>query len=437
MRGLTVKFGAGFCLALILTSTQVLAQNATVTALRLANEITGGYMPTTDPLFTQMVSQVQAGNIQGAAATAANSKYFANYLARRLAFQMQTPSLDASAITDSDATAYLIAHFVGGNGFSPSISTIWSEDATYLVDVNGTNTHAASLGAQEAAVDWSSQLVQVQGQNAQVVTFNGNTPSFALGPIPQKDVGGYVTLSDRNGDNSFAMYGASAGTNLRFIEGIWEISTGLQLADFENTSASPQSTPRFVPEYDPNFFNGQGQPACISCHGGGLSSANHGYAAVADVFDFDPKNGFSYYSMQTTGTRKSLGSDPNKRSANLNCNLAATPTPVCNPDSLGVDINNGWDVSATWSSSGMLSRMEWTGPTTGQGLNALGQAIGQAGIVYQNMVKRVIGEICPLGAFTTDQVAQIANLANPYAQPKGTDDIRTIVAAVASNQSCL
>ena len=404
---------------------------ATGTALRLANTITGGYMPSTDPIFTGMVSKVQAGDLQGAALDAANSKYFANYLARRLAFQMQNPSLDASTVTDSDATAFLIAHFAGAGGTKPSISTIWSENATYLVNVNGTPTHAASLTpAQLVTVDWMAMLTQQQGQNAK----DTNNAPVA---IPQKHVGGYATLSDRPGDNSFAAYGATAGTNLRFIEGIWEISTGLGLIDFASSNSLTQDTPRFIPQYDPNFFVGTGQPACISCHGGGLPAVPHGYSAVADTFNFDPTNGFTYIATPTTATRKSLGSDPTKRATNLACDLAATPTAVCNPDSTGVDPNNGWDVGKTWQATGVLNILGWKGPTTGQGLNALGAALGQASIVYENLVKRVVTEVCPMGTFTVSDVKGIAAAANPYATPAGTDDIRTIVAKVASNASCL
>lgn len=425
------------CAALLLSSVSALAIDApsTVATLRLANTITGGFMPSNDPLFGQMLVKVQAGDIQGAAALAANSRYFANYLARRLAFQMQNPSLDAGSVTDSDATAFLIAHFVGAGTAKPSISSIWSENATYLVNVtaNGVTSqvHAASLtAAQLAAVDWSSSLVQVAGQTAKAQ--NGST-SVA---IPDKHVGGYTTLSDRVGDNSFAMYGATAGTNLRMIEGIWEISTGLQLADVESQNGSPADAPRFVPENDPNFFHGQGQVACISCHGGGMSSLTHGYATVADIFDFDAKNGFTFIATPTTATMKSYGSDPAKRAQTATCNLSKTPTAVCNPDSAGASPTQDWDVQKTWASSGVLAAMGWKGPMQGSGLNALGNAIGQSGIVYEFLTKRVVNEICPMGIFTPTQVSAIASAANPYANPAGTDDIRTIVAMVAANPSC-
>jgi len=166
-----------------------------------------------------------------------------------------------------------------------------------------------------------------------------------------------------------------------------------------------------------------------------MSSLTHGYAAVADVFDYDSGgNGFTYISTPSTGTMKSYGSDPNKRNATSTCNLTKTPMPVCNPDSAGVDPNQGWDVGITWQAAGVLNTMGWTGPTSGQGLNALGTAIGQAKIVYQNFTKRVVNEICPMGVFTDADVAAIGAAANP--NMGGTDDIRTIVAKVAANASC-
>jgi hypothetical protein len=410
--------------------------NSTVKALRLSNTLTGGFMPSNDPIFAQMVARIQAGDDIGAAQLAANSKYGANYLARRLALQMQSPALDASTVTDSDATAFVIAHFAGAGTVAPSISSLWSENATYLVNVAAADgapvaTHAASLtAAQLAAVDWSKDLVRVDGQMAK------DTSNAAVA-IPVKHVGGYATLSDRVNDNSFAEYGATAGTNLRMIEGIWEISTGLSLLDVATDAAQAQDAPRFVPENDPNFFHGQGQTACIACHGGGMSSLTHGYATVADTFNFDPKNGFTFIAAPTTNTMKSLGSDAGKRATTAACNLAKTPTAVCNPDSAGADINQAWDLTKSWQSVGVLAKMGWTGATSGEGLNALGSAIGQAGIVYENLTKRVIKEVCPLGDFNDGDIRDIAAKANPFVRPAGTDDIRTIVANVAVHESCL
>jgi hypothetical protein len=408
--------------------------NSTATALRLSNTITGGFMPSNDPLFAQMVSQVASGNVSAAAATAANSKYFASYMARRLALQMMTPSLDASTGTDNDASAFLIAHFVGSAGITPSLSSIWSDNSTYLVNVGGTQTHAAALTpAQLAAVNWMTDLVKVAGQNAKAV--NGNAVTTVA--IPVKHVGGYVTLSDRANDNSFAQWGATAGTNLRMIEGIWQIATGLTLVDTMSSNALVQDVPKFIPQYDPNFFQGQGQAACIACHAGGMASLNHGYSTVADLFDFSATNGLTYIATPTTATRKSLGSDAAKRNGVNTCNLVNAPTTVCNPDSIGVDANQAWNVSTTWGPMGILTTMGWQGPTAGQGLNELGSALGQAGVIYKNFVRRVVNEICPLGDLTQADVSRIAAAANPFAMPKGSDDIRTIVAMVASHPSCL
>jgi len=131
-----------------------------------------------------------------------------------------------------------------------------------------------------------------------------------------------------------------------------------------------------------------------------------------------------------------LGSNAQSRGTTATCNLVKNPTAVCNPDSAGADPNNGWDLTATWQQTGVLATMGWRGPMTGQGLNALGAAIGQADIVYTNLTKRIVNEICPMGAFTTGEVAAIAAAANPNASPAGTDDVRTIVALVASNSSC-
>ena len=265
-------------------------------------------------------------------------------------------------------------------------------------------------------------------------------------PFPAEHIGGYTTASTQTSftlDTSFANYGANVGTNLRMIEGIWEVSEGITLVDAEDTTYASSlmgqsvAAPRFVPDLNPNFYVGQGQSACIACHGGGLSAMAHGYAAVANVFDYSPGAGLSYLTdHKTTAFMKSLGSTAGNRSKVLLCNQKTNPLIDCNPTSPDVDANQGWDLSS-WKTTGLLDSMGWAGPITGNGLNALGVAIGQSSGVYEFLTKRVVAEVCPTGEFTAADVKNIANLANPYAIVPGTDDIATIVAAVASNSSCL
>jgi hypothetical protein len=413
---------------------------ALAAALRISNTITGGAMPVTDPLFAQIANLTASGDYFGAANVAATSPYFAGYLARRLALQMQNAAYDANASMDNDATAFIIAHLAGvgtGTGSAsgsadqkPSISTLWSENATYMVRAGGVQKHVSALTPLELAnVNWQTDLVRVAGQTAK-------SQSGSVVAIPSKHVGGYVTLSDHAGDLSLAQNGAAGGTNLRLIEGIWQVSTGLSLTDVQSVNAPAQAAPRFVPETNPNFFVGQGQAACLSCHGGGMSSLTHGYATVADVFDYDPVKGFTYISAPSVLTMKSLGSDPAKRQAAKVCDLTQANMPACNLDSLGVDPNNGWDVSATWANTGVLETMGWNGAKTGLGLNELGTAIGKANIVYENLAKRIVLEICPLGSFTKRDIEKIGATANPFKTPAGTDDVRTLVAMVASHPSC-
>src|SRR5882672_7934117 len=154
---------------------------STIAALRIAGTVTGGLMPTSAPEFTQMVTAIQGGDKLKAAVIAANSNYAATYLLRRLAFQMQNPGLDATRVTDSDATMFLMAHFVRATGAQNGISGLWSENATYLVTVTrnavATQVHGADLTAAElAGLDWSSALVRVAGQNAKAVANGTATP---------------------------------------------------------------------------------------------------------------------------------------------------------------------------------------------------------------------------------------------------------------------
>jgi hypothetical protein len=301
---------------------------ATLKALRISNTVTGGFLPTTDPLFAQIVAKVSAGDLLGASKLAAESKFFASYMARRLALQMQNNGLDASSVTDNDATAFIIAHLVGTPTIKPSISSMFSENATYVLNINGQQVKAAALTeAQKAALDWSASLERVDGQQAKTINAQ-NQISTATSPIPEKHVGGFFTLSDRADDSSFAQFAATAGTNLRFIESIWNIATGLQLTDTQSANAPPQDVPRFIPEYDPNFFKGQGQAACISCHGGGMPSLHNGYATVADTFDFNPNQGLVYLDAPANNQKKSLGSDAGARNQIATCDLVRNPNAV-------------------------------------------------------------------------------------------------------------
>jgi hypothetical protein len=397
------------------------AQAATIGALRMAGTITGGLMPASAPEFPIMVSYIQTGDYYDAAMTAVNSEYFPAYFVRRFAKQMMDPALSDVGIPDNDATTAIVANLIG-SGTKANISQLWSDNSTYLINVNGTNTHAFSLTtAQLEAVNWQTDIVQTSGQMA--VDVNNKAIQ-----IPEKHVGGYLTLSNKVGDGSIAAYGLTAGTNLRAIEGIYEITMGLTLPELVvMDGAKAQLVPKFVPENNPNFFVGQGQPACLTCHGGGASNLTHGYATMADIFNFDPSNGLTYIASPTTSTMKSLGSTAGNRSATSTCNMTTFTT--CNPDSYGADPGQAWDLS-TWQAGGLLSQMGWSGPITGEGLNALGQAVGQASLVYNFLVQRVIGEICPLGMIGSAQVANIA------AQAQAQDSFAYIVATVASDPSC-
>jgi len=80
---------------------------------------------------------------------------------------------------------------------------------------------------------------------------------------------------------------------------------------------------------------------------------------------------------------------------------------VCKPGQLRNRSQPAWDLSnhlgASGSSTSWLER-----PTNGQGLAALGAALGQATIVYQNFTWRRIREICPTGTFSQADIDRIA-----------------------------
>jgi hypothetical protein len=269
-----------------------------------------------------------------------------------------------------------------------------------------------------------------------------NVEIYTSTPLPPQHVGGYMTLSynkgnvlddgSRNGiDNSFAQNGLKDGTNLRAIEGMYESSMGLSLTQMVGSvGASATVTPKFIPQLNPSFSVGQGQPACISCHGAGAANLTHGYAAFADVFDFNQSLGLVYIPTPTTNTKKSLGSNDGLRQVVLTCNLSSNPAPDCNASGTAASPTQAWDLTS-WQQSGLLSQWGWSGPITGSGLNALGASLGQAGLVYSFLVQRVINEICPLGTFNPTQIASIAT------QAQAQDSFGYIVSQVASDLSCL
>jgi hypothetical protein len=414
------------------------ATTATVQALRMAGTITGGAMPSTAPEFATMVTQIQAGNYTGAAQTAVNSKYFGDYLPRRMAREMMDPQLSEAGVPDNDATTFIVANLIG-SGTTASISKLWSQNATYLINVSVsgvvTQMHAGDLSSDQLqAVNWQTDLVQVAGQTAVLQGVDAaNNTIFTATTIPPQHVGGFMTLNEvspaQNGalDRSFAQYGLKLGTNLRAIEAMYETSMGLTLPQMVVSGATSAMVPRFVPKTSPSFFTGQNQPACISCHGGGASNLLHGYAAFADIFDFDPNAGLIYIPTPTTDTMKSYGSNPDYRDTVKNCNLANGD--LCNPDGPAASSTQAWDLTL-WSNGGMLTTMGWKGSTKGSGLNALGTALGQATLVYQFLTQRVMKEVCPLGSFTPTQLSTIA------ANAQTTDSFGSIVVAIASDPSC-
>ena len=405
-------------------------QASTIAALRMNGMVTGGMMPTSTPQFAQMVTYIQSGDYYDAAMTAVNTPYFGKYLGRRMAKEMQNVTLSDSGVPDNDATTFVLAHLLFGTsatnaGVNSGISGLWSDDSTCLVNVAGTNTSAFKLtAAQNAAVNWQSQIACAAGQK-----------DGAGVTIPDQNTGGYMTLSTVVGDQSYAANAFTAGTNLRGIEYLYEISMGVTLLQMAlPDGASPQVVAPFVPEGDPNFLVGTGQPACISCHGGGAQNLMHGYSTLVDLFNYDPTKGFQYIATPTTATMKSLGSNAATRTTVAKClSTHAFPTgfTTCNPDSIGASTTQAWDLSS-WKQGGLLQTMAWGGnaATSGNGLKTLGTAVGQAGLVYQFMTSRVIGEICPLGSVSTASQASIAS------QAQAKDSFAYIVASVASDPSC-
>jgi hypothetical protein len=432
---------AAFLAAALLVGHEAMADAQTIQALRMANTLTGGLMPSSAPEFAQMVTQIRAGNYQGAAQTAVTSRYFAQYLPRRMARQMMNSQLSESSVPDNDATTFIVANLIG-SATTPSIRSLWSQDATYLIrgTIGGVTAdrHAWELTpAQLAAVNWQTDLIRVSGQTALVTSQDaaGNT-IYTPTPIPAMHVGGYLTLAKLLPDGgsaqdfSFAQYGLMNGTNLRAIEAMYETTTGLTLPQMVVSGATSAVVPRFVPKLNPSFFTGQGQPACISCHGGGASNLTHGYATFADKFDFDPDRGLIFIPAPTTDTMKSFGSNDGLRGVVRTCDLTRNPAPHCNPDApITATSAQAWNLSL-WQTGGLLTQMGWQGPTSGTGLNSLGQALGQAKLVYRFLVTRVVREICPLGSFNDTQIGAIADLAQTQ------DSFATIAVQVAIHPSC-
>lgn len=401
----------------------------TVCALRISGMIAGGALAPSSPEYAEILGKCAGGDYYGAALAALNSAAGTRHLVRRLAKQMMNPGFDASGVLDNDATLFIIANLTG-SGTGANISKLWSEDATYVVRImRGDDPVELKIGdltpAELRAVDFRTAIVR---RNGQTVRDRDNKPIA----LPVKHVGGYLTLSDRRSDTSIAEYGLSAGTNLRMIAALYATTMGFKVEDLASTTdALIQYAPRFVDASDSNFFVGKGQPACLSCHGGGSVSITKGYSVFADVLDYSNVNGLTYRLNVANSPRKSLGSAANLRNSVQRCNTGAPNFDKdCNPESLTIDSNQGWDLASVWGSNGTLNRMGWTGPTSGQGLNALGSALGRAKRVYTFMVERVIKEICPLHSISDETIARISQEA--YV----ADDFKHIVARVASEPTC-
>ena len=123
------RTGFAFGLFLVLqclAPSAALAEAPTIQALRMAGMITGGAIPATDPVFTTMVSDIQAGNYVAAAQAAVNSSYFAGYLPRRMARQMMNSHLSETGVFDSDASLFIVANLLG-LATTASISKLWSQ----------------------------------------------------------------------------------------------------------------------------------------------------------------------------------------------------------------------------------------------------------------------------------------------------------------------
>jgi len=211
------------------------------------------------------------------------------------------------------------------------------------------------------------------------------------------------------------------------IRGIWTVSPGCR-SRLRLERRLVQYVPGSCREYRSQLLPRTGQDACISCHGGGLTALNHGYSTVGDLWDSTPPTAC-------------LLRDPHDRHpevARLRPQEALRQRDVqpdaeadagVQPGQLRNRSQPGLDLSITWGRAG--SSTSWAGaPEERPGLAALGAALGQATSVYQNSP----------GARSRD-------LPHRHVQPdghrpdrgsrQGADDIRVIVAQVASSSTCI
>jgi hypothetical protein len=481
----TWKWKFAYCIGVVgvcvfyTAASSVNQTTATVQAIRMDGIITGGAIPYSDPVFTNMVSAIEAGNYVQAATDAVNSTYFPYYLPRRMAKEMMNNQMSEAGIIENDGEAFIVANWLGLAGTQPSIGAVWSQNATYCADVSkpGVGVGASQSENEGACVasgknlvhityagdplswDWTNLLYKVNEQQANGFDpLNGETGKNVT--ILPRDVGGYMTLvDDEQGEanTNFASFAFVAGTNLRAIEYLYEIAFGVTLASMENTAGvTADMTPKFIPSDNPNFMNGNNQAACVACHAGGASSRLHGYAAFADLWDYDPGQTRAFYNgnpnyvinpntaYQTGALGKSFGSN-NDQGIRAGVGQCVDQTDyVCNPSSPGISAQ-GWDLSY-WQTAGVLSRWGWNGAISGNGLQALGAAVGQATGVYTNMVQRVINEICPLGSFSQTQIDNMgsAAMSQESAAQSSSTHVSTdqgaygyIVVHVASDPSCI
>jgi hypothetical protein len=361
-------------------------------AVDLYKRLAGVTPSLSDSTYIQMVSHIKSGNRKKAAELATQVREFYHVTVRDFANKMSTRASDTLAPM-SDFVATVIGatrddlpatDLLTGN-FYYRVKGVPGVSDNVLNDIVLSNKHYEQIESLD--VNLVSELEREDGQKIRL-------PDGSLGALD--DAAGLLTT------RAFMMAHANQGTNRRIVEYIFKNFQCSLINEWASTTNPDDHVGRDIGRTPIAEYNNK----CKGCHTG-----MDGMRPATAHFDYlmtneDLNQGYVKYNYTYT-------TDPDPVDASLTVPVPADQQKVSSKFRRGSDLfplgfvvkNDQWVNYASTNSFG------WNTPTSGQGMNELGQMIAYSDGFRRCMVKRVFSTVCKyeLSGADVDLVNKLAS----------------------------
>lgn len=377
-----------------ITTSSATAISAEQQALDLYKRLVGMTPSLSDSTYTQMVSQIKSGNRRNAAELATSLKEFYQITVRDFAGKMSTREANTLApMSDFVATVIGVTRddtpatdLLTGN-FYYRVNGVSGVSDDVLNDIVMSNKHYEQI--DKLAVNLVTELKREDGQKIRT------------------EGGSIAVLSDSAGlltTRAFMMAHANQGTNRRIVEYIFKMFLCSEINEWASTTNPDDHVGRDVGRTPVAEYNNK----CKGCHTGmdGMrpATAHFDYLMQDDVAN----KGYLKYNY-------TFATDPDPSDSTKTIPVPADQQQVPSKFRRGTTIYPlGYVVrNDDWINYASPTTFGWNTPTTGSGINELGQMIAYSDGFKRCMVKRVFNSVCKYSLTSADS-ALINKLADDF-----------------------